>query len=156
MISILILVTVLACTHASVISSSRIYFAMSRLGMFFSGIGKLNQSRVPRNSLWLQGIWSSILVLSGTFDQLTDMLVFAAFIFYAATAFGVIVMRFKGPSLKRPYRTWGYPIIPALYIFFCLALIINTISTRPREAAIGIALIASGVPLFFYFRKGIK
>lgn len=154
-ISALILVTVLACTHASVLSSSRLYFAMSRMGMFFSGIGKLNKARVPGNSLWLQGIWSSVLVLSGTFDQLTDMLVFAAFIFYGATAFGVFVMRVKEPNTERPYKTWGYPVVPALYILFCAALIINTISARPREAAIGIALITAGIPLYFYFRKGI-
>ncbi len=154
-ISVLILITVLACTHASVISSSRIYYAMGNMGMFFSSIGKLNKARVPRNSLWLQGIWSSLLVLSGTFDQLTDMLVFAAFIFYGATAFGVFVMRKKEPNTHRPYRAWGYPIVPALYVLFCVALIINTIATRPREAMIGLILIGVGVPLFFYFRKGM-
>ena len=155
-VSFLILVTVLACTHASVLSSSRIYYAMGKKGMLFSSIGKLNKSRVPGNSLWLQGIWSSVLVMSGTFDQLTDMLVFAAFIFYAATAFGVIVMRWKEPNLERPYRTWGYPFVPILYVLFCVALIVNTISTRPREAAIGLALVAAGIPLYFYFRKGME
>jgi len=155
-VSFLILVTVLACTHASVLSSSRIYYAMGKKGMLFSSIGKLNKSRVPGNSLWLQGVWSSVLVMSGTFDQLTDMLVFAAFIFYAATAFGVIVMRLKEPNLERPYRTWGYPFVPILYVLFCVALIVNTISTRPREAAIGLALVAAGIPLYFYFRKGME
>lgn len=155
-VSFLILVTVLACTHASVLSSSRIYYAMGKKGMLFTSIGKLNKSRVPGNSLWLQGIWSSVLVMSGTFDQLTDMLVFAAFIFYAATAFGVIVMRWKEPNLERPYRTWGYPFVPIFYVLFCVALIVNTISTRPREAAIGLALVAAGIPLYFYFRKGME
>jgi basic amino acid/polyamine antiporter, APA family len=155
-ISTLILITVLACTHASVISSSRIYYAMGQKGMLFSGLGVLNKSRVPGNSLWLQGIWSSLLVLSGTFDQLTDMLVFAAFIFYGATAFGVFVMRKKAPELERPYRTWGYPVIPAVYVLFCMALVINTLITQPREAVIGISLVAAGIPLFFYFRKNME
>lgn len=155
-ISCLILVTVLACTHASVISSSRIYYAMGQRGMLPSAIGLLNKSRAPRNSLWLQGIWSSVLVLSGTFDQLTDMLVFAAFIFYGATAFGVFVMRWKEPLLHRPYKAWGYPVVPALYVLFCVALIVNTISARPREAIIGLALVGLGIPLFFYFRKGME
>ena len=155
-ISTLILITVLACTHASVLSSSRIYYAMGQMGMFFAPIGQLNKARVPGNSLWLQGIWSSLLVLSGTFDQLTDMLVFAAFLFYGATAFGVFVMRKKEPETARPYKTWGYPVVPALYVAFCLALVVNTISTRPREAMIGLGLIAVGIPLFFYFRKGMK
>lgn len=155
-ISTLILVTVLACTHASVISSSRIYYAMSNMGMFFTSIGTLNKNRVPQNSLWLQGIWSSVLVLSGTFDQLTDMLVFAAFIFYGATAFGVFVMRVKEPDTPRPYKTWGYPIIPLLYILFCVALIGNTLITKPREALIGIFLVGTGIPFYFYFRKSIN
>jgi len=155
-ISALILITVLACTHATVISSSRIYYAMGQKGMLFTGLGVLNKSRVPGNSLWLQGIWSSLLVLSGTFDQLTDTLVFAAFIFYGATAFGVFVMRYKAPDLERPYRTWGYPVIPAVYVLFCLALVVNTIITQPREAIIGISLVAAGIPLFFYFRKNME
>ena len=155
-ISSLILITVLACTHASVISSSRIYYAMGQKGMLFTGIGKLNKSRVPGNSLWLQGIWSSMLVMSGTFDQLTDMLVFAAFVFYGATAFGVFVMRVKEPDLERPYRTWGYPVIPAVYVLFCVALVINTIVTQPREAIIGISLVRAGIPLFYYFRKNME
>jgi len=155
-ISTLILITVLACTHASVISSSRIYYAMGQKGMLFSGLGVLNKSRVPGNSLWLQGVWSSLLVLSGTFDQLTDTLVFAAFMFYGATAFGVFVMRFKAPDLERPYRTWGYPVIPAVYVLFCIALVINTFITQPREAIIGISLVAAGIPLFFYFRKNME
>lgn len=155
-ISTLILVTVLACTHASVISSSRIYYAMSNMGMFFTSIGTLNKNRVPHNSLWLQGIWSSLLVLSGTFDQLTDMLVFAAFIFYGATAFGVFVMRVKEPDTPRPYKTWGYPVIPALYVLFCVVFIGNTLLTKPREAMIGIFLVATGIPFYFYFRKSMN
>lgn len=155
-ISTLILVTVLACTHASVISSSRIYYAMSNMGMFFSPIGALNKHRVPQNSLWLQGIWSSLLVLSGTFDQLTDMLVFAAFIFYGSTAFGVFVMRVKEPDTPRPYKTWGYPVIPALYVLFCVVFIGNTLLTQPREAIIGIFLVATGIPFYFYFRKSMN
>ncbi|MEQ9592165.1 MAG: amino acid permease [Cyclobacteriaceae bacterium] len=154
LISMLILITVLGCTHASVLSSSRIYFAMGRMGMFFKSTGVLNKARVPGTSLWFQGIWSSILVLSGTFDQLTDTLVFAAFIFYGSTAFGVFVMRYKEPDLHRPYKAFGYPIIPALYVMFCVALIINTVASRPREALIGLSLILLGIPFYRYFSKG--
>lgn len=126
------------------------------MGMFFTSIGTLNKNRVPHNSLWLQGIWSSLLVLSGTFDQLTDMLVFAAFIFYGATAFGVFVMRVKEPDTPRPYKTWGYPVIPALYVLFCVVFIGNTLLTKPREAMIGIFLVATGIPFYFYFRKSMN
>jgi APA family basic amino acid/polyamine antiporter len=65
-------------------------------------------------------------------------------------------MRYKAPELERPYRTWGYPVVPALYVLFCMALVINTIITQPREAIIGISLVAAGIPLFFYFRKNME
>jgi basic amino acid/polyamine antiporter, APA family len=152
-ISLLILVTTLGCAHASVLSNSRIYFAMAERGIFFRRASRVNKARVPGNSLWMQGIWSSLLVLSGTFDQLTDTLIFAAFLFYGATTLGVFVMRIREPNLPRPYKVWGYPVIPALFILFCIALTINTIAARPREAAIGLSLIALGIPFYFLFRK---
>ena len=152
-ISILILVTTLGCAHASVISNARIYYAMAKDNLFFRSVKKTNKAKVPHISLWFQGAWSSMLVLSGTFDQLTDTLIFAAFIFYGATTMGVFVMRIREPNLSRPYKVWGYPVVPALFIIFCVALTINTISSRPREAAIGLTLIAIGVPLYFLFRR---
>jgi APA family basic amino acid/polyamine antiporter len=104
--------------------------------------------------LW-QGIWASILVLSGTFDQLTDMLIFAVYIFYGATTVGVFVLRRRMPDAHRPYKTWGYPVVPALFILFCMGLFMNTIITRPREAGIGLSLILLGIPVYFFVsRKG--
>lgn len=152
-ISLLILVTTLGCAHATVLSSSRIYYAMANDNLFFKRVGTLNKAKVPANSLWFQGIWACILVLSGNFDQLTDTLIFAAFIFYGATALGVFVMRIREPNLERPYKVWGYPVIPAIFVIFCVALTINTIAARPREAAIGLSLIALGVPFYFLFRR---
>ncbi len=152
-ISLLILVTTLGCTHASVISNARIYYAMANDTMFFRGAKKINRSKAPSASLWMQGAWSSLLVLSGTFDQLTDTLIFAAFLFYGITTLGVFVMRFREPELERPYKVWGYPVIPALFVIFCIFLTINTITARPREAAIGLTLIATGIPFYFIFRR---
>jgi APA family basic amino acid/polyamine antiporter len=108
---------------------------------------------VPANALWYQGVWACLLVLSGTFDQLTDMLIFAAFIYYGATTFGVFILRRKMPDAPRPYKVWGYPVVPALFILFCLALIGNTIITRPREAAIGLTLILLGIPFYWWFNR---
>jgi APA family basic amino acid/polyamine antiporter len=151
-ISLLILVTTLGCTNASILTGARPYYAMAREGLFFSGIGKLNKNNVPSNSLIWQGIWASVLVLSGTFDQLTDMIIFAVFIFYGATSLGVFILRHRMPDAYRPYKVWGYPVIPAIYILFCIGLFFNTIITRPREAAIGITLILSGIPVYFFLR----
>jgi len=152
-ISLLILLTTLGCTNASILTGARPYYAMSRDRLFFSGIGKLNKASVPGNSLLWQGIWASVLVLSGTFDQLTDMIIFAVFIFYGANSLGVFILRRKMPDAHRPYKVWGYPIVPAIFILFCLYLLYNTIATRPREAAIGMILILAGIPVYLWLRR---
>ncbi len=152
-ISLLILVTTLGCLNASILTGSRPYYAMSRDKLFFSGIGKLNRHSVPGNSLLWQGIWASVLVLSGTFDQLTDMLIFAVYIFYGATATGVFILRRRMPDTYRPYKVPGYPVITAIFVLFCIGLFINTIVTQPREAFIGLTLILTGIPVYFIFRR---
>ena len=152
-ISLLILVTTLGCTNASILTGARPYYAMAREKLFFSGIAKINNANVPSNSLMWQGIWASVLVLSGTFDQLTDMIIFAVFIFYGATTLGVFILRHRMPDAHRPYKVWGYPYVPAIFILFCIGLFFNTIITRPREAAIGLILIFSGIPVYFLLKK---
>ena len=152
-IAILILITTLGCTHATIVTSCRVYYAMAKEGMFFKNVSVLNRHSVPGNSLLYQCIWASILVLSGTFDQLTDMIIFAVFVFYGATALGVFVLRKKMPDAPRPYKVWGYPIVPAIVIIFSAALFINTIIIQPREAGIGMALMLTGVPMWFWFKR---
>jgi APA family basic amino acid/polyamine antiporter len=155
-ISLLILITTLGCTHASILTGARPFYAMAREGLFFKGIAKINRTNVPSNSLLWQGIWASVLVLSGTFDQLTDMIIFAVFIFYGATTLGLFILRYKMPGTYRPYKVWGYPVIPVVYILFCITLFFNTIYTRPREAAIGMTLILSGIPVYFMLKRSSK
>ena len=152
-ISFLILVTTLGCTNASILTGARPYYAMAREKLFFRGIDKINNASVPSNSLLWQGIWASVLVLSGTFDQLTDMIIFAVFIFYGATTLGVFILRRRMPDVHRPYKVWGYPVVPAIFILFCIGLFFNTIITRPREAAIGMILIFSGIPVYFLLKR---
>jgi APA family basic amino acid/polyamine antiporter len=152
-ISLLILVTTLGCTNASILTGARPYYAMAREKLFFSGIAKINNANVPSNSLLWQGIWAAVLVLSGTFDQLTDMIIFAVFIFYGATTLGVFILRRRMPDAQRPYKVWGYPVVPAIFILFCIGLFFNTIITRPREAAIGLILIFSGIPVYFLLKR---
>ncbi len=152
-ISSLILVTTLGCTHTTILSNARTYYAMAQEGVFFPKVRRVNAAKVPVNALWYQGIWACLLVLSGTFDQLTDMLIFAAFIYYGATTLGVFILRRKMPDAPRPYKVWGYPVVPGIFILFCLVLILNTIVTRPREAAIGLTLILLGVPFYGWFNR---
>ncbi len=152
-ISVLILITTLGCTNATILSSSRPTYAMAREGMFFKKAARLNNAHVPGNSLWMHCAWSCLLVLSGSFDQLTDMVIFAVFIYYGATTLGVFILRIKMPDANRPYKVWGYPFVPAIVVIFCAGLLFNTIFTKPREALIGTILMLTGVPFYFWFRK---
>ena len=152
-IAILILITTLGCTHATVVTSCRVYYAMAKERMFFKSVALLNKHSVPGNSLLYQCVWACILVLSGTFDQLTDMIIFAVFVFYGATALGVFILRKKMPDAPRPYKVWGYPIVPGIVIIISAALFINTIITQPREAGIGLILMASGIPMWYWFSR---
>lgn len=153
-LSVLILFTTLGCTNSTILMPPRIYYAMAKDGLFFKSAADIHPKyNTPNNALWMQGFWACMLVLSGSFDQLTDMLIFAAFFFYGATALGVFVLRIKEPDVPRPYRVWGYPVVPALFVIFCITLIIITLFTHPREAGIGLALMLTGLPFYFYWNR---
>ena len=152
-IAILIAITTLGCTHLTIISSCRVYYAMAKEGFFFKKVSKLNSFSVPGNSLWFQCVWACILVLSGTFDQLTDMIIFAVFVFYGATALGVFILRKKMPDAPRPYKVWGYPVVPAIVILISAGLFINTIYAKPKEATYGLILMLTGVPMWYWFNR---
>jgi APA family basic amino acid/polyamine antiporter len=127
---------------------------MAKEGMFFKAAANIHPVyNTPASGLWIQAFWSSVLVLSGSFDQLTDMLIFASFIFYGATTVGVFILRVKMRDVPRPYKAWGYPVVPAIFVLFCIALIVITFASRPREAFIGLGLILSGLPFYYYWNK---
>lgn len=152
-ISCVILLTTLGCTNATILMPPRVYYAMARDGLFFPKAANIHPKfHTPNAALWIQGIWGCLLVLSGSFDQLTDMLIFAAFFFYGATAAGVFILRLREPAAERPYRVWGYPVVPALFVLFCAALIVITCINSPREAGLGVALMLTGVPFYIYWR----
>jgi APA family basic amino acid/polyamine antiporter len=155
-ISFLIMLTTLGCTHATILASSRPYFAMAKEGLFFSKAGQLNKAQAPSGSLIYQCTWACLLVFSGTFDQLTDMIIFAVFIYYGATTLGVFILRKRMPNHPRPYKVWGYPVVPAVVILFCVLLFFNTIVARPREAGIGLVLMLTGIPMYWWFTRGNK
>ena len=154
--AILIGITTLGCNHVTIYSSCRTYYAMAKEGLFFKKASTLNTYDVPQGSMWIQGIWACILVLSGTFDQLTDMIIFSIFIYYGLTTAGVFILRKRMPDAPRPYKVWGYPVVPAIVILFCAALFFNTIMERPREAGIGMVLMLSGIPFYYWFIRKNK
>jgi basic amino acid/polyamine antiporter, APA family len=153
-LSCLILLTTLGCTHATILMPPRIYQVMAEDGVFFKKAAVIDpKTNTPNGAMWIQCIWACLLVLSGTFDQLTDMLIFVAFFFYGATAFAVFLLRIKEPNTPRPYKVIGYPVVPALFVLFCAALIVITCINSPREAGIGLVLMATGLPFYFYWNK---
>ena len=153
LISIAFLISVMGSLNGIIIMNSRVPYAMSRDGLFFSRLAELNRHQVPARAIWIEAILACILALSGTFDQITTACVFAVWIFLALTAAAVFVLRRKRPDVARPYRVLGYPVLPALFVIVALWLLINTLRTNPVESAAGLALISLGLPIFIYFRK---
>ena len=153
-ISGLILITTFNCTSSTILTAARISYSMAQQGIFFKSAGYVHPTyNTPSRALWIQGFWSSVMILSGTFDQLTDMLIFASFIFYGATTWGVFVLRRHMPNAERPYKVIGYPVVPLIFLLFCGALLVNTLFSRPYEALTGLALIATGLPFYWYWTK---
>ena len=153
-ISAMILVSTLGCTNATILVSARIYYAMAQKGMFFKRIGKSHaRHSTPANSLILQCIWACVLVFSGSFDLLTDLVIIAAFVFYGLIVFGVIILRKRKKDLHRPYKTLGYPLVPLIFTLFCLVLLAVTFIESPAKSIIGLMLILSGLPFYYYWKK---
>ncbi len=153
-ISGMILISTFGCTNTTILTASRIYYAMAKKGWFFQKAATVHpKNNTPSKSLIYQCIWACILVFSGSFDLLTDLLIFAAFIFYGMIVFGVIVLRRKMKDTPRPYKTIGYPVVPILFVIFCVLLVVISFNENVVKSLIGIGLILSGLPFYFLWRK---
>jgi APA family basic amino acid/polyamine antiporter len=140
----------LGTLHTSILSSSRIPYAMAKDGMMFNPFSKLSVNSVPVNAVLFQGVWACILALSGSFDTLTDYVIFGSWIFYALIGSSVFIFRRKHPDAVRPYRVWGYPVVPIVYLLVAGWLLFNTVMTAPTQSFIGIGLIILGLPVYYY------
>ena len=128
--------------------------AMAEDRLFFRSMSYIHpRYRVPSKALIGQAIWSCLLCLSGTYQDLYEFVVFALVIFFGATGLAVIVLRRKQPHLARPYKTWGYPVVPILFALVNLLIFINTVISDPRKSLLGLLLLALGIPAYFYWRK---
>ena len=140
--------------HASVLANSRIPFAMARDGLFFRGLSKLSpRSNVPVKAIVAQAAWGSVLAVSGTYDTLTDSVIFASWLFYGLSTASLFVFRHTMPAAPRPYRAYGYPVIPAVFLLVTAALIVNTFIATPRQALQGVVLLAMGLPFYWYWSR---
>jgi basic amino acid/polyamine antiporter, APA family len=153
-VSVLILISILSSTNASVLSPSRIYYAMARDGVFFGRLAEVSpRFGTPAFAIIAGSAWAMLMAATGSFDQLLTYVVFAAWIFYGLGALSIFVYRRKQPHATRPFRVPGYPVTPLLFVASAAALVLNTIVSQPARAAIGIAVVLSGVPAYFWWRR---
>lgn len=143
----------LGTMHTSILSGSRVPYAMAQDGLLPRSLTKLSRTSVPVTSLVLQGVLSCILALSGSFDTLTNYVVFGSWIFYALVTSSIFVFRRKYPNIERPYKAFGYPVIPVIFLLVAGWLLINTIVTEPTQSITGLILIALGLPFYYYFSR---
>lgn len=154
LVSLAVLVSAFGCLSATILYSSRIYLPMAADGLFFRSLAAVHpRFRTPVRCLWAQSGWAALLTLSGTYAQLYTYVVFSSILFHVATAAAVFVFRRRRPELPRPYRTWGYPVVPALFIAACVLLLGNTLAVSPAESLLGLGLLALGLPAYFLFRR---
>jgi len=152
-VTLAVMLSTFGANNGMILGAPRIYYAMARDGLFFQRFGRVHETtRAPVFSLVIQMIWSSALVFLGAFDQLITYVLFASWFFYILCVLAVIIMRRKAPDMPRPYKTWGYPVTPLLFVGFALWLMINTIMEDPKSAFIGACLMFSGLPVYYLFR----
>ena len=156
-VSVAAMISIFSALNGSILSGGRVPFAMARDGLFFKKLAEVHpQYRSPGQSMLWLCVWSGVLVFSGQYDQLAAYVVFASWILYGMTAASVIVLRHKRPDLARPYKTWGYPYVPGLFVLAAAILIFFTLKDQPRESLLGLALIALGIPFYWYWSRPKK
>jgi basic amino acid/polyamine antiporter, APA family len=149
-----ILISTLGANNGIILTAARIPYAMARDGLFFRFIGRVHPQRhTPVASLLVQAVIAVVLTFSGTYDQLFTYVIFTEFLFYVAMCLAVLRLRHSAPTLARPYRTWGYPLTPLAFVGFGGWLVFNTIRETPRESLVGLAILAAGLPLYFYWKR---
>lgn len=154
LVVVAILVSTLGANNGIILTAARIPYAMARGGLFFRAQGYVHpRFATPAIALLTQGGIASVLAMTGTYDRLITYVVFASFVFYALSAAAVIRLRLRAPGLSRPYRTWGYPVTPIIFIGFAIWLVVNTIVETPRESAVGAGLILLGLPGYWYWKR---
>jgi APA family basic amino acid/polyamine antiporter len=154
--AVLIMISTFGCNNGIILAGARVYYAMARDGVFFRGAGVLNAKAVPAAALVVQGIWASLLCLSGTYGQLLDYVVFAVLIFYILTVIGIFILRRKRPDAERPYKAIGYPVIPALYVLCASAIAVDLLVLKPAYTWPGMIIVLLGIPVYFIWRRRAK
>jgi APA family basic amino acid/polyamine antiporter len=149
--------SIFAALNGSLLTGSRVPYALACDGYFFRAFARVHpERRVPGFSILALSAWSSVLVLSGRFDQLFTLVIFPSWILYGMATASVIVLRYRRPDLERPYRTLGYPVIPAIFVLVAALLLAFTLKNSPRESGLGLVLIAAGIPFYRNWSRKLR
>ena len=151
--AVLVVVSTFGCNNGMILSAARVYYAMAKDGLFFKRAGKLNAKGVPSNGLLYQAVWSSLLCLSGTYSDLLDYVIFAVLIFYTMSIIGIYILRKKQPNAERPYKAFGYPIIPAIYVIAASLIMVDLLVYKPNYTWPGLIIVLLGIPVYYIWRK---
>lgn len=153
-VTVAVLISIFAALNGSILTGSRVPYAMARDGLFFRRAAFVHpRFHTPSNATVMLCVWSCVVVLSGWFDDLYNFVIFGSWILYGLTTLSVFVLRKKMPDLPRPYRTLGYPIVPVLFVCVAVLLLASTLQTRPRESLMGLGLMALSGPFYLYWKK---
>lgn len=156
-ISAMILISTLGCTNATILVSARIYYAMAQKGFFFKKAARIHtENKTPHYALIYQCIWACLLVFSGSFDFLTDLVIISGFIFFGLIVWGVVRLRRKMPDVPRAYKTPLYPLVPVVFVLFCIVLTVISFIESPYKSLTGLGLILSGLPFYYYWSRTWK
>jgi APA family basic amino acid/polyamine antiporter len=151
--AIFIMISTFGCNHGLILAGPRVYYAMARDGLFFKRVGSLNKKGVPGFGIAIQGVWSILLCLSGTYGNLLDYVIFAVLIFFTLTILAIFVLRVKRPDIPRPYKAFGYPVIPAIYILTTLTIMVILLFFKPTYTFPGLIIVLLGIPVFYLWRR---
>src|SRR5690606_11437429 len=153
LIALLIMVSTFGCNNGLVLAGSRVYYTMAQDGLFFKKAASLNKHGVPSWALWAQCVVAAILCLSGKYGDLLDMISFVVVIFYVLTIAGIFILRKKLPQAERPYKAFGYPVLPALYIVAGISFCILLIWFKPQFTWPGLIIVLLGIPVYYFMKR---
>ncbi|RPI07049.1 MAG: amino acid permease [Ignavibacteriae bacterium] len=150
--AVMIMISTFGCNNGLILAGARVYYAMAKDGLFFKNAGVLNKKSVPGSALFVQGVWTCLLCLSGTYGDLLDYVVFAVLLFYILTVAGIFILRKKQPNAERPYKAFGYPVVPALYIVLAAAISVDLLIFKPQYTWPGLGIVLLGIPVYFIWK----
>jgi APA family basic amino acid/polyamine antiporter len=151
-----VVISTFGCNNGLILSGARVYYAMAKDNLFFRSASRLNAKGVPANGLIFQAVWASLLCLSGTYSDLLDYVVIAVLLFYVLTILGVYVLRIRKPDAERPYKAFGYPVLPAVYILVASLLIFILLKYKPTHTWPGIYIVLAGIPVYLIWKWRLK